>query len=235
MSIVARDLPVRVLGFADYRVLYDQLYFASIQYQGLASRWISKAQTAKISGDIALATRCLDHATTLLQQRQSSYSAAAAVAEKDLVRATTYVRHTYETSKWAVAILAGAAGVPGGSSMIDAAGGFIDFALNIQEGGLKTASAQAVADALTYSIIKFVPIPALGGRTLDKAIENRAGKLLSNAGVIAALHDGIANAGVRKAVVDGAKSLIGSPIQGPLEDQINADLDRLLAAAPANF
>ena len=37
VSIVARDLPSRVAGFTDYRTLYDQLYFAAIQYTGLAS------------------------------------------------------------------------------------------------------------------------------------------------------------------------------------------------------
>ena len=122
ISIVARDLPVQLAGFTDYRALYDQLYFASIQYAGLASRWIRKGQTAKINGDLASATRCLDHATQLLQQRRLSYGAARAAANKDLARATTYVRATYEASKWAAKIVA--VGVPGASAMVDAAGFF---------------------------------------------------------------------------------------------------------------
>ena len=235
ISIVARDLPGRLPGFTDYRALSDQLYFASIQYAGLASHWIRRGQTAKINGDLGLATRCLDHAALLLQQRRSSYDAAIAAANKDLARATTYVRATYEASKWAAKIVARAAGVPGGSAMVDAAGGFIDFALNAQEGGIENATGQALVDALTVAIIEKMPIPNLGGKTLADALQNQTGKILANSGVIVAVHDGIKDAGVRKAVIDGAKELLAVPIQGRIEDQINAALDRLLAVNPAAF
>ena len=233
ISIVARDLPVQLAGFTDYRALYDQLYFASIQYAGLASRWIRKGQTAKINGDLASATRCLDHATQLLQQRRLSYGAARAAANKDLARATTYVRATYEASKWAAKIVA--VGVPGASAMVDAAGFFIDFALNVQEVGVKNATSQAVVDALTSAIIEQMPIADLGGRTLGEALQNQTGKILANNGAIVAIHNGIQDARVRKVVVDGAKSLLALPIQGSIEDQINAALDRLLAVNPAAF
>ena len=235
ISIVARDLPVRLAGFTDYRALYDQLYFASIQYAGLANRWIRKGQAAKANGDFGTATRCLDHATQLLQQRQSSYDAALAAADKDLARATIYVRATYQASKWAAKIVAGALGVPGASTMVDAAGGFIDFALNVQESGFKSATSDAFVDALTYAIITKMPIPDLGGRTLEKALQNQTGKILASSGVIAAVHNGLNDAGVRKVVVDGAKSLLALPIQSRVEDQINAALDRLFAVDPAAF
>ena len=235
ISVVARDLPVRVAGFTDYRELSDQLYFASIQYAGLASHWIRKAQTAKINGDLDFATRCLDHASSLLQQRQSSYDAAIAAANKDLARATTYVRATYLASKWAAKLVAGAAGVPGGSAMVDAAGVFIDSALNTQEGGIKNATGQAVVEALTFAIIEKMPIPDLGGKTLADALQNQTGKILANSGVIVAVHNGIKDVGVRKVVIDEAKQLLAAPLQGRIEDQINAALDRLLAVNPATF
>lgn len=235
ISIVARDLPARTVGFTDYRALYDQLYFSAMQYTGLTSRWIRKAQTAKVSGDLASATRFLDHATTLLQQRQSSFDAAAAAANQDLARATTYVKATYETSKWAARIIARAAGIPGGAAMVDAAGGFIDFALNVQDVGLKHAYGQAFSDALTYAIVMKVPIADLNGRTLEAALQNQTGKLLANAGVIGAIRNGIKDPGVRKVVVDGAKSLLSMPLQGRIEDQIDRALDQLLAVDPATF
>ena len=233
ISIVARDLPARLPGFTDYRALSDQLYFASIQYAGLARHWIRRGQTAKTNGDLGLVTRCLDHAALLLQQRQSSHAAAIAAADKDLARATTYVQATYEASKWAAKIVA--TGVPGASAMVDAADSFIDFALNAQESGIQNATGQAVVDALTSAIIEDVPIADLGGKSLADALKNQTGKILANNGVIVAVHNGIKDASVRKVVIDGAKKLLAAPIQGRIEDQINAALDRLLAVNPATF
>ena len=235
ISIVARDLPVRLAGFKDYRALYDQLYFASIQYSGLASRWIKKGQTASNRGDLGSATLCLDNALRLLQQKQTSYDAAVAVANKDLKRATTYVQTTYTASKWAAGIVASAAGVPGGSGMIDAAGGLIDFALNMQDGGLKSASASAITDILVYVISDVVKFPDLGGRTLKEAVENRTGKLLASDGVIATIHDGIQDAGIRKVIIDSAKSLLHVAPEAVLESEISLALDKLRATEPSSF
>ena len=233
ISIVARDLPVRLVGLTDYRALSDQLYFASIQYASLAGRWITKAKSAKVNGDLGAASRCLDHATNLLMQRQSTYDAAVAAANSDLVRATSYVRATYEASKWSAKAVATV--VPGASVMVDAAGEFIDFALNVQGSGLKNATGQTVVDALTFAIIDYLPIADLGGRTLSKALENQTGKILADSGVIVAIHDGIKDARVRKVLIDGAKKLLALPIQGRIEDQINAALDRLGGVSPADF
>ena len=233
MSIVARDLPARLPGFTDYRVLSDQLYFASIQYAGLASHWIRRGQTAKANGDLDLATRCLDHAGLLLQQRQSSHAAAVAAADKDLARATTYVRATYEASKWAAKLVA--TGVPGASAMVDAVDSFIDFGLNAQEVGIRNAFSQGVVDALTSVIIERVPIADLGGKSIADALNNKTGKILANSGLIVAVHNSIKDSAVRKVVIDGAKALLAAPVQGRIEDQINAALDRLLAIDPATF
>lgn len=145
------------------------------------------------------------------------------------------MRITYETSKWAAGIVANAAGVPGGSAMVDAIGGFIDFALNVQSDGLDNAFGTAITDALTYSIINHVPFADLGGKTLAQAIENRSGKLLADEGVIAALRDGIKDTGMRKVVVDGAKSLLALPLQLRAEGQINAALHRLLSVDPTTY
>ena len=235
ISILARDLPVRLAGFKDYRALYDQLYFASVQYSGLASRWIKKGQTASNRGDLGSATLCLDNALQLLQQKQASYDAAIAVANRDLKRATTYVQATYAASKWAAGIVAVAAGVPGGSGMIDAAGGLIDFALNVQDGGLKSASASAITDILVYVISDVVKFPDLGGRTLKEAVENRAGKLLANDGVIATIHDGIQDVGIRKVIIDSAKSLFHVAPEAVLESEISLALDKLRAMEPSSF
>ena len=119
--------------------------------------------------------------------------------------------------------------------MIDAAGGLIDFALNVQDGGLKSASASAITDILVYVISDVVKFPDLGGRTLKEAVENRAGKLLANDGVIATIHDGIQDVGIRKVIIDSAKSLLHVAPEAVLESEISLALDKLRAMEPSSF
>jgi hypothetical protein len=233
VSIVARDLPVRLLGFTDYRVLYDQMYFAAVQYSALANRRISQATRAAQSGDLAAAGALLDRALSLLTQRDASYSGAVAAANHDLERARTYVKATYEASKWAAGAVA--VGIPGASCMVDAAGSFIDFALNAQEGGLASASKQFASDQIADLIVNRLPIPGLDGRTLADAMENRAGKLLSTAGVIDGLKTSLSDPTARKVVIDAAKSLVALPAENRTEAVISAQLDRILEADSASF
>jgi hypothetical protein len=235
ISIVARDLPVRVLGFTDYREMYDQLYFAAVQYNRLVIKSIHYASQAARRGDLNSASRFLDHATRLIQQQLSSYAAAQAVGNKDLARATTYVEFTYKTSKWLAGITATAAGLPGGSSMVDAAGLFIELAVNANDAGIKSASKQFLVDATIGAIIKLVPIPGLDGRTLDKALTNRAGKILADYGVIGGIQTSLKDPAVRKLVVDGAKSLLALPAGNNAAEGISSILDIILASNEADF
>jgi hypothetical protein len=217
----------------DYRALYDQLYFAALQYRALASKQITRADIAAQRNDLAGANAMLDRALTLLTQRDSSYSAAVAMANHDLERARIYVTSTYQASKWAASAVA--VGIPGASCMVDTAGSFIDFALNAQEVGLASASKELATDQIIDVIVNKLPIPGLDGRTLADAMENRAGKILAAAGVIDDLKTSLRNPAARKVGIDAAKSLVALPAEYRTEAAIGTLLDLIIATDATNF
>ena len=110
-----------------------------------------------------------------------------------------------------------------------------DFALNAQEGGFANASKQFVSDQITDLIVNKLPIPGLDGRTLAAAMENRAGKLLSTAGIIDSLKTSLSDPAARKVVIDAAKSLVALPAEYRTEAAISTMLDRILATDETNF
>jgi hypothetical protein len=93
-----------------------------------------------------------------------------------------------------------------------------------------SASKQLASDQIAGLIVNRLPIPGLDGRTLADAMENRAGKLLSSAGVIDGLKKALSDPMARKVVIDAAKSLVALPAEYRTEAAIGAQLDRILAA-----
>lgn len=228
VNVVAMDLP-RMLGFQDFRAIYDQSYFGALQYRILANRTLDRAQTALRAGNAAEAQRQADRATILIRQEKDSFSAAQAALDRDAARATTYVRLVYESSKAASSIVAKVSHIPGATSAVDALWVLTDAGVAAADDGLAAGEKELIADVLTKVIMKSVPLDILGGKTIESVLDGTAGKLISDSGIRAAVRRQIADPVMRKAVLVAATQALSDALGKPFEAKTSAGLDRAIA------
>jgi hypothetical protein len=218
---------------SDYvRNLYDQLYFATLQYQARAQAALVQAEQALSAGDGSCAKYFVDFATTNVRQMRITDTAAVQAYTNDVEGAV----RTYETLEAAgrvaaIAVAGPLAAAPATVAMLtglDLAG---TLAAGTLEGGWTQGAKDAGAWALGQAFVNLVPIPELGGMTIEQAVESGQLRALSDPVLKAALQRGLTNPQTRAAVLNFVNAAIGEAIQ----DLAAARVEQLSSALLGEF
>lgn len=227
VNVVAMSLPA-MLGLKDYRAMYDQNYFAALEYRLLSVKALDRSQRALDTAHIADATAQVNRAQALIAEERNSFSAASALLNRDTVRATQYVKATYGACKFTSGLVA--AMVPGAPSVVETLWTGVDATLTGFDEGFDVAAKQLLVDALTKSVMRHVPLADLDGKTMQEFIDGGTGRLLNEQGVFDALRVALEkDPEARRAVAKLAKELVSQGLSRPITMTLETAIDRAVS------
>jgi hypothetical protein len=193
VSTVATDL----IGSKGKRVLYDEYYFAAIEYRTMAQVQLNLARRAVRNSAEVTARDHVNQAMRLLDRRNSYATAASDVYVGNVDTTYARVEPVYKVSAVTARILARVDPTPLTSTIIDTVFTGTDYYVNRANLGADAAKEALIRDVAVMVLMQS-PTQSLGGRSIAEVIQGDAARKIGSSGIYRILDEQLRNPAFQK-------------------------------------
>ena len=188
VSTVATDL----FGSKAKRVLYDEYYYAAIDYRSMAGVQLALARKAAANNAEADARGHVSEAMKLLDRRNAFATAATNVYLGNVGIAYARVEPVYQSAQTSAQVLALLDPSPATATAVDLLFTGTDFYVNRANSGIDVARQTLVRDVAVMVLME-TPSAGLGGRSISDVLKADTTKRIGSSGIYDVLNEQLQN------------------------------------------